>query len=135
MENQYPLTAAAAQIENFEALNEGIWITPQALQNIESALAASNTLAVQLATAEANLTANIESGSAALEARNQTIADRDVQITALNARIAELEGESATLTQTTADQDNTGAGEVPYHESSANPFNQFIDNIPGIKKV
>jgi chromosome segregation ATPase len=132
----FPLTAAAAQVENFESLNEGIWVTPEALQNIENKLAAhaqaSAEFGGQLAASVENST-NLE---ATLATANETIAANNTRIQELEAQVAELQNSATGFQSTSRDKDETGgAAEVPYHASAENPFNQLADSLmPNTKK-
>jgi uncharacterized protein (DUF3084 family) len=127
---KYPFATAAAKVETFEALNEGLWITAEALQNME------NNLAAHAAQVDA-LNATIAENSAAIEAANATIASNNETIIANNARIAELESEvaklkagpAATLTTTTSDKDDVGANSV----IGSDPINAEAERLRAIK--
>lgn len=133
--NQYPLTAAAAQVENFETLNEGMWVTPQAIQNIEATLESNAALIAttnETAQALSDLAGTNNANVIALDAANSTIAERDETITALEARIAELEADGTGFQSTSREADSTGGQEkVPFHLSNENPFNALADSLTG----
>lgn len=110
---KYPLSAAAAKVENFEAMNEGIWVTAEALDNIEASIAEHQRNLQQAAHA-------VETGVSAIEGLNTTVAERDATIAAQTEQIAALQSELAALkagpagnlSGTTTTQDELGADGV-----------------------
>jgi septal ring factor EnvC (AmiA/AmiB activator) len=107
--SKYPLVSAAAMVEAFEALNEGIWITEEALNNIEASIS-------EHADASAALNSNVAQLETTVEGLNATIAANEAVVSARDARIAELEGEvaklkagpAADLTGTSKEKDDVG---------------------------
>lgn len=139
---KYPLTTAAAAVESFEAVNEGIWVTEEALQNIETAFSGhaaavdglNNQLAEQTSAAQA-AAEELAAANATIGERDQAIAARDQQITTLQQRVTQLEGEAPPMGQTRSDKDETGAGsKIDTNELAQNKIADSLGFGPKAKK-
>lgn len=122
VKTSYPLAAAAAKVENFEAVNEGIWVTPEALQNIETSLTENASTITAAGENVERLTAENTQLTANLATANQTITDRDATIATLNEKIVSLNKEPAKVpaaTVVTADNLHDANGAAPVHPVTA----------------
>lgn len=129
--SKYPYAAAAAQVETFEALNEGMWITEQALNNIEASIAAHEANVATLNSTIAASNAQIEGLNATVVANNETITANNSRIAELEAEVAQLKaGPAASLTSTTSEKDAIGAEGI----MGSDPVNAEAARLRSIKQ-
>lgn len=111
-------TAAAAKVENFEALNEGIWLEEAALENIEAVLTTNEEAAANHATEMQAVKENLTTAEASLATANETIAEHEATIASLNAQIEELkQGPAGSFSNTTKGADEIGVQPVQSFET------------------
>jgi len=139
---KYPHTLAASKspeitalVDGMSVVGNGYFFTEEMLNNIEAALAGNPDQAArilqleqQLQQAEAGRTMAVNS----LAAANNTIIERDAEITRLNE---ELNGAGGEFENTKRDKDAQGKEEVGYHLSDENPANQIADSLLGKPKA
>jgi chromosome segregation ATPase len=130
---KFPLSAAAAQVEDFEALNEGIWITEAALQNIEGQLSANQATVTDRDAAVATLSTELGTANASVANLNETITARDARIAELEARVTELEATTVEFEATSRQTDDLGTGKVSYAISDENPINKIADSVMPVR--
>jgi chromosome segregation ATPase len=123
--------------EHFDesAVNEGVWLSQNHLNNVEESLQESSTAidAVQSNLDAANntiteLNETISTLNDTVTANEQTISERDATIAALETRVTELGGQSSGKgTNLSIKQDEESNNKKPSYLDDNNPINSWAD--------
>jgi hypothetical protein len=97
---KYPKLAKAAGVESFEAIDDTIDLTAEMAEAVEAALTATEIVATELAARTAELATS-----------DQAVADANLTIQQLTARVTELESGPGAITATAITDGDEGADE------------------------
>jgi len=129
---KFPKTSAAAKAqEEFDVLNEGIWVTEEHLNNVESALTSQETTITSLTADNASQLATIGERDTLIAEHVSTIASRDATITTLQAQVATLSRKDSKAFSAPGSEkdDDLNTQELNAATDPTSSINQYADRM------